>query len=84
MFHVVIFDAFFIFTVEIGWRPQSDKIIVVASDEEFHYGGDGRVSCLESNYDNCLMKFSRLVELSYQTMESVMWRMVVMLALLFM
>lgn len=28
---------------EIGWRPQSDKIIVVATDEEFHYAGDGKV-----------------------------------------
>jgi len=28
---------------EIGWRPLSDKIIVVATDEDFHYGGDGMV-----------------------------------------
>jgi protocadherin alpha len=28
---------------EIGWRDQSDKIIVVATDEEFHYAGDGKV-----------------------------------------
>lgn len=30
-------------TSEIGWRPQSDKIIVVATDEEFHYAGDGKL-----------------------------------------
>ncbi|KAF7491918.1 Integrin beta-1 [Sarcoptes scabiei] len=28
---------------EIGWRENSDKIIVVATDEEFHYAGDGKL-----------------------------------------
>ena len=32
---------------EIGWRDQSDKIIVVATDEEFHYAGDGKVCQLK-------------------------------------
>ena len=43
---VIIFDYLIIifnFIQEIGWRPHSDKIIVVASDEEFHYAGDGKV-----------------------------------------
>lgn len=31
------------FLKEIGWREHSDKIIVVATDEQFHYAGDGRV-----------------------------------------
>jgi len=29
---------------QIGWRDQSDKIIVVATDAEFNYAGDGKVS----------------------------------------
>ncbi|CAM6032044.1 unnamed protein product, partial [Sphagnum compactum] len=27
----------------IGWRNKSDKIVVVATDEVFHYAGDGKV-----------------------------------------
>jgi hypothetical protein len=31
----------------IGWRNKSDKIVVVATDEVFHYAGDGKV-CINS------------------------------------
>ncbi|XP_054158401.1 integrin beta-PS-like [Oppia nitens] len=42
---------------QIGWRDQSDKIIVVATDEEFHYAGDGKLAGIVTPNDGqCHMK----------------------------
>lgn len=51
---------------EIGWRPQSDKIIVVATDEEFHYGGDGWIGgIIVPNDGKCRLQNGRYVGSEY-------------------
>lgn len=30
-------------TNEIGWRPDSRKLVVFSTDSSFHYAGDGKV-----------------------------------------
>jgi len=34
----------------IGWRNQSRKLVVVSTDGEFHYAGDGMVSFSYINF----------------------------------
>ncbi|KAH9526918.1 Integrin beta-1 [Dermatophagoides farinae] len=47
---------------EIGWREHSDKIIVVATDEEFHYAGDGKLGgILLPNDGQCHLSDSRYI-----------------------
>ncbi|KAH9415164.1 Integrin beta-1 [Dermatophagoides pteronyssinus] len=47
---------------EIGWREHSDKIIVVATDEEFHYAGDGKLGgILLPNDGRCHLSNSRYI-----------------------
>ena len=50
------------FLLEIGWREHSDKIIVVATDEEFHYAGDGKLGgILLPNDGHCHLSDSRYI-----------------------
>lgn len=47
---------------QIGWRQQSDKIIVVATDEEFHLAGDGKLGgVIIPNDGRCHLKNNRYV-----------------------
>ncbi|CAG2117865.1 unnamed protein product, partial [Medioppia subpectinata] len=60
---------------EIGWRDQSDKIIVVATDEEFHYAGDGKLAgILVPNDGECHMSghnYSHYHVLDYPSMHQI-------------